>query len=770
MPGVEERIEERVGRLEAEVRDQGRELERIRHQLAPQPESTPVGVGRRTELAGDGVNPGVGLGLPDRAPERESPEVVEKTTARGGFLGDVTRPFEDGRWGFELPFGLANLRRWEWWLNKTGIALFLIGVVFLFKLSWDFGWLQVLLTPVVRVGLGIFLGSALVSVGLRVYAGRRAFAQVVLGGGIGTYYITGFAAFQMLGVFSYPVAFAFMAAVTLLAFALALRQDGAVLAVVGVSGGFGTPFLLYDGEGAIGGLVLYAGLVLVGAMGIYLLKGWRSLLLVAFVGYWAVMVTGCLGVVPVPGDTFFVDGVRLQAGGFFGWISLWLVPSAREALRSANPGRWPVPRTRTSMRALLGGDGRLAKDGTAAYLVSFASPAALLWLTQVLWSPEKTTMGLVALGVAASHGIAWAGFRRIERGVYVSYAQAIVALVSATLSLVLLLEGEALMFVLAVEAAGLHLVARRLSDKVVSSMAHALFAVVGAWVFPLLLVIGTLERSFDPYATAPFFGIHALVALAVVALAFASSAAIGPSEVRRTYRVFGHAAVAGLLLHELIPLDAGAYAITALALYAAGLHLLSRRRPGWGTIGGAHALAAFVGLWLSGRLAVGLLSPGDYGTAVFNFRGLADFAAIALILACSWSLQGRKTVTLYRVFAHAGLLAWFWREFGMLPGSPDAYVTLAWGLLGAAMCVVGLRLDRSYLIKGGISTLFLVVAKLFLWDLAGLEPVWRVLLFLGFGGLFLLLSYHLRNLWNPAHRDETPEISTTHDEPSHHPL
>jgi hypothetical protein len=27
--------------------------------------------------------------------------------------------------------------------------------------------------------------------------------------------------------------------------------------------------------------------------------------------------------------------------------------------------------------------------------------------------------------------------------------------------------------------------------------------------------------------------------------------------------------------------------------------------------------------------------------------------------------------------------------------------------------------------------------------------LWRVLLFLGFGGLFLLLSYHLRNLWNP---------------------
>jgi len=65
------------------------------------------------------------------------------------------------------------------------------------------------------------------------------------------------------------------------------------------------------------------------------------------------------------------------------------------------------------------------------------------------------------------------------------------------------------------------------------------------------------------------------------------------------------------------------------------------------------------------------------------------------------------------------------------------------------MFVAGLRRDHTYLIRGGVATLFLVVAKLFLWDLAALDPLWRVLLFLGFGGLFLLLSYHLRNLWNP---------------------
>jgi len=147
----------------------------------------------------------------------------------------------------------------------------------------------------------------------------------------------------------------------------------------------------------------------------------------------------------------------------------------------------------------------------------------------------------------------------------------------------------------------------------------------------------------------------------------------------------------------------------------------------------------------------------------FNLPGLANLAVISLILACSWTLGGRKTVLVYRVAAHAALLAWFWRELEMLPGSPDAYVTLAWGLCGAAMFVAGLRRDHAYLIKGGVATLFLVVAKLFLWDLAGLDPLWRVLLFLGFGGLFLILSYHLRNLWNPHERDDSA-LPFTHDE------
>ena len=141
-------LEVRVRRLEAEVEGHERELERLRLSLAPpRDDRAPVRDGLVPEAAGVGV----------------SGEEVVTVTGQGGFARGETDRSLGGAWrGLEFPFELAKLRRWEWWMNKVGIALFLMGVVFLFKFSWGRGWLQVLLTPAVRVGLGILLGTALV--------------------------------------------------------------------------------------------------------------------------------------------------------------------------------------------------------------------------------------------------------------------------------------------------------------------------------------------------------------------------------------------------------------------------------------------------------------------------------------------------------------------------------------------------------------------------------------------------------------------------------
>ena len=755
-------VEERLDRLEARVKEQENELRyvlrRVNRVLMHQG-SAATEAGRDEERDSPPPVTEPSFAPPVRPPRpisgetqrpqtnpRESEESVQpaapeptRVVAAAGEEGDGGR--------FRLPFEFGGLRSGEWWLNKVGIALLLFGVAFLFKFSWDQGWLQALLTPWVRVGVGLAIGAALISIGFRVAGERRAFGQVLFGGGIGVFYITGFSAFQVLELVPYTVAFVFMVAVTVLAFTLSLRQNEAVLSVIGISGGLATPFLLYDDSGPLGGLVLYASLILAGAMGVHFFKGWRSLLPISFLGFWTVLLIGYSDAASYP-ENISLDSQRaLRAGVVFGWLALWLVPVTREVLRSRNASRWTLPEPGAIVRAIQGE--RIVQSGTYMHALSFAMPLVALMFTQGIWEFEKSSLGWVALGLAAAHALAFAVFRRIEHEGHMAYTQALAALLLGTLSLVLMLEGNALLFTLAAEAAAMHLLARRLSDRILSAGAHLLSLVVVGWLL-IRLIAGTVEGTFAASSPTAFFEVGTLVDLAVIALLFASSLMAAPSVMQRAYRTTAHAAVVGLLLRELLPLhNGGTYALVAWAVYAAGLHLLSRRRPEWGTLIGSHLLSGIVGVWLGFRLVGGTGASDSTTTPVFNLAGISDLFVVVLAVLITFLPMRPEVRASYRILAHAALLVWLWRELSMLPAG-DAYVSMAWGICGAGLLVLGLRRDNTYLVRSGMVTLFLVVAKLFLWDLAWVEAIWRVLLFMGFGGLFLFLSYYLRAVWRPG--------------------
>ena len=265
-----EHLERDVEELRKELRHVSKKLDRALSGLEQDKIDSQVGTtsssaleGRKTAL---------------RSPETEWRREARRDHASGGS--------GSGR-GFGLPINLGDLgdfRSGEWWLNKLGIGLLLFGVALLYLLSVERGWIG----PPVRIGFGLTVGATLLVMGLRVYENRRTFAQVLLGGGIGAFYITGFAAFQLYALIPYVVAFTFMVAVTLLAFFLSLRQNRASLSLIAALGGLGTPFILYDGTGVLGGLVLYTCLILAGTGAIYFYKRWVSLLTVSFVGGWMV--------------------------------------------------------------------------------------------------------------------------------------------------------------------------------------------------------------------------------------------------------------------------------------------------------------------------------------------------------------------------------------------------------------------------------------------------------------------------------------------------
>jgi uncharacterized membrane protein len=515
-------------------------------------------------------------------------------------------------------FRFDTLRSGEYWLNKVGIGLLLLGLIFLYKYSVDQGWL----VPMVRVAFGLALGTTLLAIGLRVYQDHRHFSQVVLGGGIAAYYATGFAAFNLYALVAYPVAFSYMVSVTVLAVLLALRHDEVVLSVVGVAGALATPFVLYTGTENVPALVSYTCLILTGTGAIYIYRGWRSLFLMAFVGVWIVFLVGSFGISwvrePVQSDQW-----ALQSGIVFGWLSFWALPVFREALSATNPDRWSWPSLGTfeGLRSLTRGH---------AHVLTVATPLIALGLSKLVWQLTDERWGWITLALAAIYGITawilrdWEAIRTLAR------VQALTALLFLTLAFVQLLDSNALLLTLSVEAAALHLLSRRLSDRALLVGGHLLFAIVGLWL---------AERLTDS-------------------------------------------------------VDAGMLGIQA----------------------------------------------------TFDTSAITDLAVLGTALGVSAALRPQEASLVYRICVHVAFLGWLWRELSVLPDG-DAYVTVAWGLYTVALLVAGLLLARSRLVIVGMGTLLLVVAKLLLVDLISLDAVWRILLFLGFGGVFLVLSYYLQALW-----------------------
>jgi hypothetical protein len=82
-------------------------------------------------------------------------------------------------------------------------------------------------------------------------------------------------------------------------------------------------------------------------------------------------------------------------------------------------------------------------------------------------------------------------------------------------------------------------------------------------------------------------------------------------------------------------------------------------------------------------------------------------------------------------------------------------VTTTYALLGALLLVMSRRPGSSPLLKhlGGV-TMLLVVVRLLLVDLSRVETIWRVLLFLVCGGLFLYTGYRMQ-LRPPGETEKT---------------
>lgn len=196
------------------------------------------------------------------------------------------------------------------WLNRIGIAAVLIGVSYFLKYAFENNWIG----PAGRVTIGLIAGIAIVlwSERFRV-KGYKAFSYSLKAVGIGTLYLSLWAAFHIYNLIPSGVAFAMMFMVTASAAAMALAQDAQILAAFALIGGFSTPLLLSTGENRELALFSYVALLDIATLVLVAFKPWRRLLVMSYAGtlflylawYWTFYNRGPLGLTMAFATLFF---------------------------------------------------------------------------------------------------------------------------------------------------------------------------------------------------------------------------------------------------------------------------------------------------------------------------------------------------------------------------------------------------------------------------------------------------------------------------------
>ncbi|HEX2078314.1 MAG TPA: DUF2339 domain-containing protein [Longimicrobium sp.] len=506
-----------------------------------------------------------------------------------------------------MPENARGLFSWDGqtWLNRLGIVLLLLGVALLFRYSIEEGWL----TPAVRVGFGAAVGAVLTALGLRMDE-RRRFGSVLLGGGIATFYITGWAAFVLYRLVGYPVAFAGMVAITAGAFGTALWRGQPALAIVGAFGGLGTPLILGISYATPRGLAFYTSAVLAWTVVPYLRRGWRLVLWTSMAFGWALLASyanAFSAALARPGNA----RAWMQAAAVFAWIVLGVLPLLRrvattDAARRASPDGRPHERHWRHREAL------------HWYGVSIVAPAMFVATTALVWRMEAAEWGALGAGAAALYALgAWTLWRRDARLARVLLFAAAVLLPAGCLGA---LQAEALLVALAAQALALHLLARAGAGLAIRWLAHRGSLAVGAWV---------LFRLVESADVSPR---RVAADLAAIGAGFAASYLMRTRREMLTYRIWAHVAVLGWIWRQLAQLEGGqGYATMAWGAWGLGLLLLALRQ-GWPT---AERIAICTLLATVAKLFLVDLERLDPLFRVLLFLGFG-----AVFLYFSYSLSG----------------------------------------------------------------------------------------------------------------------------------
>ncbi len=615
-------------------------------------------------------------------------------------LGSVARP------SIEQAIGL----RWAGWV---GAIVLVIGAGLGIDFAYRQGWFAIV-SPLVRVIGLVAIGGALIGAGEVVY--RRVNVRSAVGlfaAGVAVLFLAAYAGFAFYGLYGRGVAFVLMAGATIVGAAVARRGDLVSIAALSIVGGNLAPALLRTGDPAPFGFLTYLLTLQLVAVALAFRGGpkWWTLrgLSLATTTLWVA------AVLPLP-----------AFAGHLAVVFLIVYAAVFHAGRIASAA---------------------AADDDAGSIpfgigVTAALAAGLLYLSRNDSAAVRTTEVLAMAAVAA--GAAAACSRGRMRAVGVGFLIQSVGLI--VLAVPVASSGPWVV-------AGWGLIAIALAFAGRWSMPAAYFAPLVWTLAAFELVMWADGLTLDRHAGEPWFTVadRAVPAYAGMAWLLAIGGHAIGAVTRRNPRVEERAALAGVVDGVSAVAWVGASAV-ALPPLGATTAVLVYAAAALGVVPAAvgTAVAVLVAVkWMAWDTVLGRPDTGSTWAAAAVGLGV-----VAVLAGVGWvnrkqTRVGRQVLRGFTVIvgvwagsvlldaAFAASRGRAWTEPGL---AEQVALSVWWAAAAVAAVAAGFARRLPDLRYVGLGLLAVTLLKVVLVDLSGVAAGWRVLSFLGLGGLLLVTS------------------------------
>ncbi len=167
-----------------------------------------------------------------------------------------------------------------WFYSAVGGVAVLFGLGFLLRYAIE----NNLISPGLRVLLGLVMGGILIGLGEWLRPTMKRYANILTGTGLGAWYLSLYAASQLYALVPLEIAFIGMMIVTALGVFLAWRTNSQTLAAFAAIGGYLTPLLLSLDTNRVHVILPYLVILESGMLLIAWKKPWRWLVAFSFFG------------------------------------------------------------------------------------------------------------------------------------------------------------------------------------------------------------------------------------------------------------------------------------------------------------------------------------------------------------------------------------------------------------------------------------------------------------------------------------------------------